>query len=106
MNHAIDVFNNKEVYSTIRTKFIEQGKYTRMIGNHDNLWDDESINSIFQLNYPNTIVNHFCTLEDPDTKETKFVIAHGHQTDVFNMDLCSLTGRDITKLASSIHNIS
>jgi hypothetical protein len=105
--HAFNVFlNNAETYAIIRSNFQDRGKYTRLIGNHDDVWADSTMDPIFQLLYPNATVFDYCTLEWTATETTEFLLAHGHQSDTFNMPLCNFAGKALTELASHLHEIT
>jgi UDP-2,3-diacylglucosamine pyrophosphatase LpxH len=103
--HALNMFaNNANTYSVIRTSFHDKGRYTRLIGNHDDVWANPSINSIIKLFYPGIVVNDYCTLERHG--KTEVILAHGHQSDSFNTPMCNFAGKSITKLFSTLHELT
>jgi hypothetical protein len=105
--HAFNILlNNLNIYTLIRNLFHEKGKYTRLIGNHDDVWADENMTPIMQIIYPNISINDYCTLEDPATGNTEIIMAHGHQTDIFNTPMCNFAGKALTNLASQLHILS
>jgi hypothetical protein len=105
--HALNVFtNNATTYATIRTLFHNKDRYTRLIGNHDDVWADPEMELLMHVFYPGTDVNDYCTLENSGTGETELIIAHGHQSDIFNMRMCNFAGKELTNLASVIHELS
>lgn len=105
--HALNVFiNNANTYAEIRTLFHDKGKYTRLIGNHDDVWADPTMEPIIQLFYPGIVVNDYCTLERQDTGETEAILAHGHQSDIFNTPMCSFAGKALTNFASIMHELT
>ncbi|MFX0141345.1 MAG: hypothetical protein ACFFDN_47345 [Candidatus Hodarchaeota archaeon] len=104
--HAFNVFlNNIDIYSFIKQKFHDKNKYTRIIGNHDDVWSDyERMDPIFNTFYPNENVNDFCTIERDDV--TEIIISHGHYGDIFNMPLCNFAGKALTEVASHLYEVS
>jgi hypothetical protein len=105
--HALNVFShNAQTYETVRTLFHDKRKYTRMIGNHDDVWVDPDMIPIIQVIYPDIVVNDYCTLERQDTGETEAILAHGHQSDVFNTAMCNFAGKALTNVASVLHELS
>jgi hypothetical protein len=104
--HALNIFtNNATTYATIRTYFHNKNRYTRIIGNHDDVWADLIMNPVMDVFYPGIDVNDYCMLED-ERHQTKAILAHGHQSDIFNMPLCNFAGKALTELASVIHELS
>lgn len=104
--HALNVFtNNATTYATIRGSFHRNNRYTRIIGNHDDVWADPIMALVMNLFYPGIDVNDYCTLED-ERHQTKAILAHGHQSDIFNMPMCNFAGKELTNLASVIHELS
>lgn len=105
--HALNVFiNNANTYAEIRTLFHDKGKYTRLIGNHDDVWADPTMEPIIQLFYPGIEVNDYCTLEWQVTGETEVILAHGHQFDIFNTPMCNFAGKALTNFASTMHELT
>jgi hypothetical protein len=104
--HALNVFtNNATTYATIRGSFHRNNRYTRIIGNHDDVWADPIMALVMNVFYPGLDVNDYCTLED-ERHQTKAILAHGHQSDAFNMPMCNFAGKEITKLASIFHELT
>ena len=105
--HALNIFNNNSrTYSIIRTLFHNKNQYTKLIGNHDDVWSDAVMQPMLDVYYPGIKVNDYCTLENVNGKETEVIIAHGHQSDMFNMPMCSFAGKAMTNLASVVHELS
>jgi hypothetical protein len=105
--HAFNIFaNNAEVYSDVRTKFHDRGRYVRLLGNHDDAWEDSDVQEIINLIYPGVVVNDYCTLDDPFTRNGIVVLAHGHQSDIFNMPMCAFAGKALTSVAARLHRLS
>ena len=105
--HALNVFyNNVTTYATIRSQFYNKGRYTRVIGNHDDVWSSSEMVPIMDVFYPGADVHDYCTIENPNTEKTEIILAHGHQSDMFNMAMCNFAGKAITNLASVIHELS
>lgn len=107
MIHALNVFmNNATTYATIRASFHNKNWYTRLIGNHDDVWADLDMEPVMDVFYPGIDVNDYCTLENAGTGETEVILSHGHQSDIFNMPMCNFAGKAVTNLASVIHELS
>jgi len=103
--HAFNIFvNNAIVYSIVRTLFYDKGKYTRLIGNHDDVWMDPRMERIIQQIYPSITVYDYCTLEHQN--KTSVILAHGHQSDIFNTPMCNFAGKVATEVASVLKEIS
>jgi len=104
--HALNVFmNNATTYATIRGSYHNNNRYTRIIGNHDDVWSDPIMAPVMDVFYPGLDVNDYCTLEN-QRHETEAILAHGHQSDVFNMPMCNFAGKALTEVASIIHELS
>lgn len=104
--HALNVFaHNQKTYGLVKRLFHSKKRFTRVIGNHDDVWSDPSFDFIMQLQYPNLVVNDYATLEKQDG-ETEAIMAHGHQSDIFNTPMCNFAGKAMTDLASKIHELS
>lgn len=105
--HALNVFmNNATTYASIRASFHKNNRYTRLIGNHDDVWADSEMEPVMDVFYPGIEVNDYCTLENAGTGETEAILAHGHQSDIFNMSMCNFAGKALTNLASVVHELS
>jgi len=105
--HAVNVFmNNVTIYATILASFHDKNRYTRVIGNHDDVWSDAEMEFVMDVFYPGITVNDYCILENAGTRETEVIIAHGHQSDIFNMPMCNFAGKAVTNLASEIYELS
>jgi len=105
--HALNVFtNNATTYATIRASFHSNNRYTRIIGNHDDVWADPDMEPVMDVFYPGTDVHDYCTLENSATGETEAILAHGHQSDIFNMPMCNFAGKEITNLATTLHELT
>lgn len=105
-SHALQVFfNNADTYALIRNKFHDNDRYVRTIGNHDDAWEDSDVKSVMQLIYPGLFVNDYCTLDGAGGR-ADVVLAHGHQSDVFNMPMCAWAGKTITNAAARLYELS
>ena len=105
--HAVRIFlDNVETYALIDNSFVAHGKYTRAIGNHDDVWDSDDMLPIFDFVYRTPVVAHDYVLLDNTTShlggQTEVVIAHGHQSDIWNMELCNWAGKAITDFWSTL----
>ena len=99
--HAANVFeDNAATYALVDQLFVSSGTYARTVGNHDSPWDDAEMEHMFQLVFRAPVVaNDYVLLTDSNTGETDFVIAHGHQSDVWNMRMCDFAGKAVTDAA-------
>jgi len=101
--HALRIFKNHlETYAVTDAGFASLGKYTRIIGNHDDVWHDPEMSGILEIAYPSVDVIEvydYVVLEGV-SGYAAFVIAHGHQSDGFNREICSLAGRLLTNAGS------
>lgn len=106
--HAVNVFiDNAATYSLVDQLFVANGRYARTIGNHDDVWDRTDMQLLFDFVYQRPVVaNDYILLEDSDTKETRFLIGHGHQADIFNMQLCDYAGKLVTEAFSEATEVS
>jgi hypothetical protein len=105
--HALNVLNhNAQTYGVVRTLFYDKGRYTRLIGNHDDVWADPDMIPILQVIYPDIVVNDYCTLERQDTGETEAILAHGHRSDTFATPMCNFAGKALTNVASVLHELT
>ncbi len=105
-SHAFQMFlNNANTYALIRKEFHDKNRYVRTIGNHDDAWDDAANMEIMDLIYPGIVVNDYCTL-DGTNGEANVVLAHGHQSDIFNMPMCAWAGKAAANAASRLYELS
>lgn len=105
--HALNVFiNNARIYGVIKNSFYNQARYTRLIGNHDDIWADPEMGFVIQNIYPGIQMNDYCTIDFQDSGEAALIIGHGHQSDIFNTAMCNFAGKTLTNLASQIQELS
>jgi len=105
--HALNVFmNNATTYATIRSLFCEKGRYTRVIGNHDDVWSDPLMMLSMSVFYPGLQINDYCTLDNESTGKAGAILAHGHQSDLFNMPMCNFAGKEVTNLATVMYELT
>lgn len=105
--HALNIFyDNAATYALVDNLFVAKGKYTRTIGNHDDAWDKESMIPMFDFVYQTPIFAYDYVLLDNSRGDTEVVIAHGHQSDVWNMQLCDFAGKAVTESFSTLMEIS
>lgn len=101
--HAI-VDQNKPLYTMIRSAFYDQHRYTRTVGNHDDVYSHPKMVEALQHFYPSIQVHEYVVF-DHDGKGIA-VIAHGHQTDAWDMEGCSFLGKPVTSLGSAVRDVS
>jgi hypothetical protein len=107
-SQAVKIFeNNADVYQTIRTLFHNQGRYVRVVGNHDDVWRSQTYLEGLQLMYPGLPVYDYVFLGDyqPGVNahgghQPDVIIAHGHQVDGWNTYACRVAGEGITESGS------
>jgi hypothetical protein len=101
--HAI-VDQNKPLYTLIRSAFHDQNRYSRTVGNHDDIYSHPKMVEALRSFYPGIQVHDYIVFEN-DGKGIG-VIAHGHQTDAWDMEGCSFLGKPVTSLGSAVRDIS
>jgi hypothetical protein len=106
--HAFNIFiDNPATYMAVNDGFVAQDRYTRTIGNHDDVWDNEDMLPVFDIVYDSPVVAHdYILLDNSQTNETEFVIAHGHQSDIWNMQLCDFAGKAVTEAFCALTELS
>jgi hypothetical protein len=104
--HLMNVIqNNSETYALIKELFNSRGHYHRTIGNHDDIYNQETlVEDLRQIVYPDITVADFILLAEG--QQTSGLIAHGHQTDAWNSGICSFLGKITTSLNSALRDIS
>lgn len=97
--HAVNIFmDNAETYALVDSLYVAKDRYARTVGNHDDAWDGEEMLPLFGLVYRNPVVaNDYVLLDNSTTGETEVIIAHGHQSDIWNMRLCDYAGKLVTE---------
>jgi hypothetical protein len=74
--------NHRALYDKINTKFVEQGRYIRIAGNHDQDNQDPRFLEVLQGVYPALDqVYDFLILEPTEDNDSTFVVGHGHHFD-------------------------
>ncbi len=101
--HAI-VDQNKPLYTLIRSAFYDQNRYSRTVGNHDDIYSHPKMVEALRYFYPSILVHDYIVFEN-DGKGIG-VISHGHQTDAWDMEGCSFLGKPVTSLGSAVRDIS
>jgi hypothetical protein len=106
--HAANIFrDNSATYGLVNQLYVASGGYARTIGNHDDVWSRDDMAPLFDLVYQAPVVaNDYILLDDSSTGETKVVIAHGHQSDIWNMELCNFAGKAVTDAFSTLTEVS
>jgi hypothetical protein len=75
------IANHRALYEQINTQFLEQGRYVRIAGNHDQDLQDPAFLEILRTVYPTLErVDDFLVIEADETAPA-FVIGHGHHFD-------------------------
>jgi hypothetical protein len=101
--HTI-VDQNKQLYALIRTAFYDQNRYSRTVGNHDDIYSHPKMVEALRYFYPHIQVHDYVVLENNGNGVG--VIGHGHQTDAWDMEGCSFLGKVVTSLGSAVRDIS
>lgn len=106
------VANNTAIYRTLSEGFVSQGRYHRTMGNHDDVYADESMVDRLGVHLPGTEVSDTILLRDrngkgdkPSIADVQAVVAHGHLTDSWNGHDTAVLGRYITWLATSLDDL-
>jgi hypothetical protein len=105
---AVGIFNdNAATYGLVDTQFVAKGRYARTVGNHDDAWDRSDMLPLFDIVYRRPIAAHdYILLDDSSTGETRYVLAHGHQSDIWNMRLCDFAGKWATQALCVLTDVS
>ena len=108
-SQALGIFaNNIDVYGMIRECFQDQGRYVRLLGNHDDAWGDADYLPGLQSMYPGLEVYDYGLVGDYGSGEPaygnspKAIVAHGHQFDAWNNSACRSAGAAVTETVSGI----
>jgi hypothetical protein len=76
------VANNEPTYQAVRSGFHDQGRFRRVVGNHDDCWEDPKRLPLLTGQFPGLEVTDFVVLEGEAGPVG--VVTHGHQTDSWN----------------------
>jgi hypothetical protein len=95
------VENNARIYELIRAGFVDEGRYHRTLGNHDEAFTEDALADALERHLPgsrpvDTILLTPGGFEGPGIDEVDAVISHGHLTDSWNGPGYSPLGRAIT----------
>lgn len=91
------------VYRRIEEGFHAEGRYVRLIGNHDDVYVDPEVAAHLDAVHPGLEVHEYLVLTEDD--ETVGIVTHGHQMDSWNaLDLAAL-GRFGTWFGSTITDL-
>lgn len=109
-NQALKIFeNNADTYQTIRNLFHANGRYVRLLGNHDDSWRSDKYLPGLQVMYPGLEVFDYVFLgnygdnpHDHGGISPQTIVAHGHQIDGWNNSACRGAGEAMTELASGL----
>jgi len=113
-SQAVKIFeNNADIYQTIRNLFQREGRYIRLLGNHDDVWRNTAYIPGLQLVYPGLEVFDYAFLgnygTDPHVhggNQPQVIVAHGHQLDAWNNSVCRASGALLTESASGIPSLA
>jgi hypothetical protein len=100
--HTI-VDQNKPMYALVRTGFYDQNRYSRTVGNHDDIYSHPKMVEALRHFYPSIQVHDYIVF-DNDGKGVG--VRHGHQTDAWDMPGCSFLGKVVTSIGSAVRDIS
>ena len=80
--------HHRELYEQINTQFVEQGRYVRIAGNHDQDLQDPSFLELLQTVYPALEqVYDFLVIEPTQDGPAGVMIGHGHHFDTASTPL-------------------
>lgn len=112
-HQAVRIFdNNSDVYQTIRNLFHNNGRFVRLVGNHDNAWRKGKYLKGLQVIYPGIKVYDYAFVGNYPNylpvyqNHPEVIIAHGHQLDAWNNSVCQNAGASITEVASGISSLA
>jgi UDP-2,3-diacylglucosamine pyrophosphatase LpxH len=94
--------NNPDVYSTIRGLFHGQGRYYRTFGNHDDVYRNSYMVTALNYVYSSADIDVYEYIVLEDGGEAIGLICHGHQTDSWNNEACSVLGKSVTTTFMSL----
>lgn len=96
--------NYAPTYERVRSGFHEHGRFVRLTGNHDDVYEvDGPCGSLGEL-FPGLEPCDFVVLEDDGVPVG--IVFHGHQTDGWNGPVFpNLVARVTTSLASALHDL-
>ena len=103
------IANNIHVYSFIRELFFNNGRYVRLIGNHDDELRDRDLLRGVRTVYPGLVIYDYlliCPESAAGWDDPKVVVTHGHQFDAWNAHACAaVAGEAITEVVSGLSTI-
>ena len=112
-SQAFKIFeNNQDVYQTIRNLYHNNGRYVRLIGNHDDAWGNDAYLPGLRFVYPGIDVYDYALIGAYDSQSPtygntpKVIVAHGHQLDAWNNSICRAAGAAITESVSGIPSLA
>ncbi len=74
------VQNNRPTFTRVREGFHDRGRFVRVVGNHDDIYEDDSLAQLLQHELPGLRPVDFVVMEDPSGDPVGLVM-HGHQVD-------------------------
>jgi hypothetical protein len=76
------IANHRDLYEQINTQFVEQGRYIKIAGNHDQDLQSARFLGVLRTVYPKLDdVYDFLVIEAADGGSAPFVVCHGHHFD-------------------------
>lgn len=97
------VANYAETYGRIRTGYHQVGRFIRVTGNHDDVYEEPRAAGLLHEEFPGLPVVDFVVLEDEG--HPVGLVFHGHQTDGWNGSAVSnRVARFTTSLGSALHD--
>ena len=75
------IANHRSLYDQINEQFVEQGRYVRIAGNHDQDLQDPRFLDKLRSVYPKLEQVYDFLILEPTTDSTRYVIGHGHHFD-------------------------
>jgi hypothetical protein len=113
-SQAFKIFdNNADVYQFIRNLYHDEGRFIRLVGNHDDYWGSNDFLPELQFVYPGLEVFDYAFIGNYGTDKHQhlgvkpfIIIAHGHKLDDWNNSICSLVGEWATEVGSGIGKAS
>ena len=97
------VQNNALIYSLVKSLFLDQGRYQRTAGNHDDVYRSPAMVDELARYLPGVVMSDYICIDDG--AETIGIVAHGHQTDAWNGPACSFLGRTTTSIVSAVNEV-
>lgn len=97
------IANHAPIYDRIANRFHLEGRYHRIVGNHDDVYYDTTVAEDLRLHFPGLSITDYIVLGS--MAEPAALIAHGHISDPWNSRNGAWRGRTVTWVASLVADL-